>query len=231
MISKSLLIGLSSLGLVLGASVAPATAAAPAGGGEACAPEGRRLESITVKPGDAAAERAIVWSPQIASDSRKLIENRRISGPCARSVKAFLVSTATLESGEGFDFDPQGAVSPREAASQLEPAVLAASAPAGHGQFVMATRVDGRNDPQGVLTNYLGLWRKGNQWTVASFSQRGKDNVGAVKPLLTSTVPVKSITYFPAPDTRSGQISLTLQETPRTTNLLGFSWYHPQWFE
>lgn len=233
--TKSLLASLSSLGLILGACAALASNPAPladtGNAGAACAPAGQRLAALTVKPGDATADRAIVWAPQASTDGHKLIENRRVTGACAGGVKAFLVNTAMLESGEGFDFAQDGSVTAREAASLLKPVALTGPAPNQPGQFLGATRVDYRKDDQGLVSDYLGLWRDGDRWTVASFSQRGALNIGTVKSLLHSTVPVKSVTYFPAPDTRAGQISLTLRDTAQSTSLLGFSWRHDQWFE
>lgn len=228
-----LLTGLSSLGLLLSACGSPAVAGPQANvqdRGGACAPAGQRLAALSIRPGEAGADRAIAWAPQVAADTHKLVENRRVTGPCAKSVKAFMVNTALLDSGEGFDFGQDGAITPREPADLLRPAQLSGPAPQGKGQFLMATRVGYRKQADGLVTDYLGLWRDANRWTIASFSQRGAVNVGPVKPVLTSTLPVESITYFPALDTPSGQIGLTLRE-PSSTTLLGFSWRHSPWFE
>jgi len=229
-----LLTGLSSLGLFLSACTSAAVAGPSANMPDphaACAPAGQRLAAISIRPGEAGADRVIAWSPQVAADGHRLVQSRRVTGPCARSVKAFLVNTAVLESGEGFDFGEDGSITPREPADLLKPVVLAGPPPRGSGQFLMATRVGYRREAQALVSDYLGLWRDGNRWTIASFSQRGTVNAGPVKPVLTSTLPVESITYFPSLDTPSGQIALTLRDPSPTTTLLSFSWRHSQWFE
>jgi len=229
-----LLTGLSSLGLFLSACTSTAVAGPPTdmpGRGPACAPAGQRLAALSVKPGEAEVDRVIAWSPQVATDSHRLVENRRVTGPCAKTVKAFLVNTAVLESGEGFDFGKDGSITSREPADLLKPVTLAGPPPQNGGQFLMATRVGYRREAQALVSDYLGLWREGDRWTVASFSQRGALNTGPVKPVLTSTLPVEGVTYFPSLDTPSGQIALTLRETPLTTTLLSFSWRHSQWFQ
>lgn len=221
-----------SLALTVTIWLATSGAARPASAdGAACAPAGDRLAAIALETGEARTERAIAWTPAVAADAYRLTENRMVTGKCAASVTAFVPGMGILETGEGFAYDQNGGVKPHDPGEFFVSAVPKGSAPDRRGQFLSATRVDFRQTPDGLVTHYLGLWREGDRWTVASFSQRGGLNVGTVKPLLTSSLPLASVAYFPAPDTAAGQVALTLRQNPETTSLLAYSWRHPQWFD
>lgn len=91
----------------------------------------------------------------------------------------------------------------------------------------MAHRVGFRRDEGVLKTDYVGLWRDDRRSAVRAFSSLPDGGFTAPVPVLTSSLPLRSVTYFPAPDTPSGRLGL-VQEGPRgETRLISLDWSHP----
>ncbi|MGH8076118.1 MAG: hypothetical protein ACREPE_02170 [Lysobacter sp.] len=94
------------------------------------------------------------------------------------------------------------------------------------GTFVMAARVNSFG-PTSAGGNFVGLWRDDVGVRLYAFT---RDNAGAFsdpKLVLSSTLPLRSVSYFPAPDSPSGRLGL-VQEAGDEIRLLSLDWYHPQ---
>lgn len=79
--------------------------------------------------------------------------------------------------------------------------------------------------------DFVGLWQVGGKWLVQSFSMLADESFTAPRPVLTSSLPLRSVRYFPAPDTPSGRLEV-LQEQPNgSVRSLAFSWLHGSAFK
>jgi hypothetical protein len=88
------------------------------------------------------------------------------------------------------------------------------------GTFVMAAHVGGRAGAEG--TYYVGLWRGQGRYTVAGFWSR-EGGFSVPRKLLDSTLPLRSVAYFPAPDSNSGSLFL-VQDMGGVLRLSRYFW-------
>lgn len=75
--------------------------------------------------------------------------------------------------------------------------------------------------------DFVGLWRVSDGWTVQSFSQRADRTFTAPATIMTSALPLRSVRYFPAPDTQSGRLSVVQEQPEGAVRVLSYDWYHP----
>jgi len=89
-------------------------------------------------------------------------------------------------------------------------------------RLLSSVRVNSRK----VGGDFVGVWRVGNEWLVRSFSQREDRGFTTPRPVLTSRLPVRSLTYFPSPDSPSGRLELVQQQRDGRARSISFSWWH-----
>ena len=95
------------------------------------------------------------------------------------------------------------------------------------GEFVNASVVERARTIAGLEIRYVGLWKQQKRWLIGEFKALdGGKTTSAVVPLLTSDTPLRSVSYFPAPDTPSGGLSIVQAFSPTDTRVLHFSWWH-----
>jgi hypothetical protein len=188
------------------------------------------VPELRASPGDTAAATATITIPR-GVEGLALQDIRTLAGACREDVVGFELSLVFLRKGRQVVIEEGGGVSPvREALSSGR--FMAIKQEENHpvwdkGEFVMATRVDTRRFPDGSVTeSFIGVWKRRKASTVGVF-RRGPD--GAFSPpsvLLTSSLPILSVSYFPAPDAASGRVGIT-QEAPEGLRLVNAGWFHP----
>jgi hypothetical protein len=223
----------AALCVLVSTLAAGGSSGAPSAAASSCPPADQRLAALRAESiAPAVAAKAVDWAPEIEPDAHRLVYSHDLKGPCATSVAGSVMSAGALETGEGFDILPSGRLQRRDAAASLvAPAALQSPPPRlGGAKFIMASRVDSLRVDGKLTTDYVGLWRDKNEWIVASFSQRENANLGSARPILRSRLPLRAVNYFPALDSRSGQLSVTQEVDSQTLRILAFDWRHPTWF-
>lgn len=198
----------------------------------ACAPSGRRLADFKATAGDAAAAKATVtWSERIAVDPPRLVETEDLEGACAAFVVGYKMGQAVLRTGEGFEIRDHK-ITPNDRAEAARPSVVFARlAPdLGGAQLIAVDRVGYRRDGARLIADYVGLWQDPHGWMVASFFKAEGEDAGDARIVLQSKEPLLGLSYFPAPDTPAGRLTVIQQLSDDKVRVIGFDWFHPDWF-
>jgi hypothetical protein len=95
-----------------------------------------------------------------------------------------------------------------------------------NAEFLQADSVESVRTEAGLSTRYIGLWKQGRGALIAEFivSSDGARAMQAI-PLMKSDLPIRSIDFFPSPDTPSGSVTL-VQEAGQATRVVKFNWWH-----
>lgn len=161
--------------------------------------------------------------------SLELVNATQLKGACANQLTKFRMSNlffgdtavVTLGGQNGLDFtlNQRATLAPDHEmhASGGHPAWPNAT-------FVMASPVDNSQPEAGVGT-YVGLWKKGNESTVLAYRRASDGSFSTPSVVLTSSKPLRSVTYFPAIDSPSGRLGV-VQENADSVLLLSIDWFH-----
>jgi hypothetical protein len=167
-------------------------------------------------------------------DALELETVEQVDPPCASSVRATLMGLVQLADGRVFERNPDRTF-----------ALRTTSGPFGEDEYDTRTplqkslpRITGikplssvRVSARPVGGDFVGLWQVDGKWLVQSFSMLADQSITAPRSVLTSSLPLRSVMYFPAPDTPSGRLEV-LQEQPNgSVRSLAFSWWHGAAFE
>ena len=153
-----------------------------------------------------------------------------LSGPCAAEVEEALHELVRFSDGSVFRISSNGGalVPAMDAKSAFVPEDLQANEiPMFEGRrFIDADRYLSVRTGAGEEERYVGLWSDGKRWTVATFATTPGGG-GEVRCLLFhSNVPLRGLTFFPAPDTPAGQL-WTVQEGPSgEVRVVTIGWRH-----
>lgn len=198
----------------------------------ACAPSGRRLVDFKATSGDAvAAKAAVTWSERIALDPPRLVEVEDLEGACVTFVVGYKMGQAVLRTGEGFEIRDHKII-PNDRAEAARPsAAFARLAPdLGGTQLIAVDKVGYRRDGPRLIADYVGLWQDQHGWMVASFFKADGEDASDARVVLQSKEPLLGLSYFPAPDTPSGRLAVIQQLSDHKVRIIGFDWFHPDWF-
>lgn len=149
-----------------------------------------------------------------------------LSGKCAPLVEAALMvnNIIGLSNGDVYQITTSGiAPWPLAYSRMFQRADLSQSEipDIPNAQFVHAVRVE-RGE------RYVGLWKQKGDGLIVDFTvPAGSGQAADIRPLLRSSLPLRSVSYFPAPDTRSGGLYL-VQETPSGVRVIAFNWWHSE---
>lgn len=202
------------------------TAGRDAGAGGSCATAQGLVGSVHLAqlPIDRAK---LTLTPASPSNGVKVSSATVLRGACAKLVDAYMMGTVLFENGLSVTTQGYAArISNGENGERLlrahrviKPGQAHPTYP-GH-KFVMATNL---GFPDAKRRTFVGIWRGREGDVVASFSRQG-DSFSVPRPLLRSPLPVRSVTYFPAPDTPAGTLGL-VQEDRSGVTLYHLQWYH-----
>jgi hypothetical protein len=148
-----------------------------------------------------------------------------LTGPCAQAVQGFRVSQIAFSDDAVFDIGQEGQLTYSTRAHGLrrdQGVLLSATHPEIPGaRFIMADHVDGSAGRQALE---VGVWQSGTDYLVAAYIRRDAGLSVPVE-LVRAAHPIRSVTYFPAPDTNAGRLGL-LQETDTGMAIVSVNWNH-----
>lgn len=158
--------------------------------------------------------------------SFRLVGAMRFAGPCARAIRATSMGQVLLSDGQVFEQagpDRVYSARPNKGVWQDEydgRTAAQKSLPLLRGTVPLWTD---RVDWPGL---FVGVWKTGRTWVVASF-HLGKDGrLTTPEILLSSDRPLRSASYFPAPDTNAGLLELVQAQDDGSLLALAFAWNH-----
>lgn len=167
-------------------------------------------------------------------DSLRLVSGTQFSGPCASSVRAIVMDQVQMIDGSvlarnaspPFAYESQNSRRAFEDAYDTRTAAEKMLPKLGGTSPLDSERVNAKISGG----NFVGVWQIGDEWLVAAFVQRADRSFTTPSPILRSKLRVRSVQYFPSPDTPSG-VLYVLQEQPDTrTRVLTLSWFHREIF-
>lgn len=158
-----------------------------------------------------------------------------LHGPCAGNLvavhgPAFLFETRVALSWSGADRLAVTTNGPGLSAAIADRTLNTGPSLTGAERFVRASVVDRRRTAAGLETDYVGLWRGRTNSVVAIFTRRDDGVTSVPRPLLKAQG-LLSATYFPAPDTASGDVGLVQSRKDGSVRVLRLRWSHPGVFK
>ena len=151
-----------------------------------------------------------------------------LSGRCTPLVQAALLDKIGFSNGNVYQIEPEGIVPWQSLMPVFEQPKLDESAipEFPNAQFVQADDVGWHRTETGLAKRYVGLWRQAGSWLVADFKVLEGGKTIDVQPLLSSSLPLRSVSFFPAPDTPSGSLWLVQEEPSGNVRLIRLGWRH-----
>lgn len=197
--------------------------------GVACSAGSPALRELRLIPGDGAGARdSLRW---LVPGQLKLGDVSRLEGACAGRLQAFRMADVYLSDAVALQLGEDGQPHPSTDDAAGYRAVFAIGPGQPHptappGEFVMATAVQA-SAPGDRAGEFVGVWRQGSASKLYAFSRDAAGGFGAARPLLESSLPLRSVSYFPAPDSPSGRLGL-VQEAAGELRLISIDWFHPR---
>jgi hypothetical protein len=214
--------------LVLSLACCPAIAQAAATAAPAsCATPDRASALKPVPTGQTLWDIAIAVAGE-QQNNLSLANVSRLEGPCADQVYAFRMGQIFFEDGAVPDAGPgdRTAWSPNgKGLTNWSGEPLSADHPElGQARFVMAVNVDRANIANEKRSLDVGVWKTSDGYLLAAFI-RQQGSFSTPLELARSGRPIKSVTFFPAPDANSGRLGL-VQDTGAGIALVSLDWHH-----
>ena len=161
-----------------------------------------------------------------------IVEALAVSGACAGALRMVRMDNVLLADGSALRRTADNELMPRDPLSLAEETIDQGEAhPQGPGKFVMAFRAGYRRVDDTLKTDYVGIWQDGKRAVVAGYTSSPDAGYTTPRTVLSSSLPLRSVSYFPAPDTRSGRLGLLQKQADGTLRLIGVDWSHPGFFE
>jgi hypothetical protein len=168
------------------------------------------------------------FSILLAADQKNTLSLRNIKlleGACAEHAYAFRMPNLEFNDGAVFSLKSNGefAYSPKLKGltnfwggppSPTHPEIKRA-------QFIMSSKVDGAFDKRSLD---IGLWKMGNDFVIAAFV-RQEDEFSEPVELIRSRHPIRSVTFFPSPDSNTGTLGM-IGESESGIALISVDWNH-----
>lgn len=153
-----------------------------------------------------------------------------LTGACAPSVNATLLDKVGLVDGSVYQLKDDGLVAwPVPFDTMFDRVELAESRKPAlkNARFLHAVEVESKSTNLGIITRYLGVLQQGSGSVVVDFavSADGQQPI-KVRPLIRSMLPLRSVSYFPSPDTASGSIFLVQERSISEVRVLRLNWWH-----
>lgn len=150
-----------------------------------------------------------------------------LEGACVEKIYASKMGQVIFNDGEVFARNSNGnwiysgnekELTPLAGLDSLHyPLISAAS-------FIMASSVDQNGMNDGSATLSIGIWKTVDSYIVAAFIKR--NNVYTLPmEIVRSEKPLKSVTFFPSPDSNGGSLWL-LQNSEKEVSIISLGWDH-----
>lgn len=161
-------------------------------------------------------------------DTLRLVYVREFEPPCASFIGKSVMGAIQLTDGRSFQEHRNGGGYVVRDADIFEDeydrrtATERSLPKAGGTALLSSARVNTRR----VGADFVGVWHVGGKWLVQSFSQLEDRSFTEPRTVLTSSLPVRSVMYFPAPDTQSGRLEVVQEQPNGRARTLAFEWWH-----
>ena len=193
-----------------------------------CAATAERARGLTlVETGQSLADLSIT----IAADQEKRFLPARVTlleGPCADGVHAFRMSQFVFQDGAFYTAGLDGRLvhaTDTAGLTHFWSGLFFTDHPAiSQARFSMAANVDFSSKPDDTPLLRVGVWQAGETWLLAAFI-RQQQGYSAPVELLRSRQPIRSVSYFPSPDTNTGRLGLVV-DSEKTIALVSLDWDH-----
>lgn len=157
-----------------------------------------------------------------------LLDVAVLKGSCANDVFAVRMSQIEFNDGKVFSGTRDGKFTqiPRIKGLTNLPSspLLVGPPPIDEAQFVTASKVDSADINNDIRSLDIGIWKKGKSYILAAYTRK-TSGAGSPINLITSRCEIKSVTFFPSPDSNSGKITLLLQ-TEIGPTVVSLNWDH-----
>lgn len=157
-----------------------------------------------------AIERTLRLPPGDLAGHMAIVSGHAVRGRCANAIRAYFLGNAIMSNGRVIAVSEHAdRPAPGRTFDEAELITNAAAVPriAGH-RFVTAVRIAYRQTPRGLETRFLGIWGQGGRSVVSSFARQPDGRYTVPRPVLYSTLPLRSIRYLPSPDTSAGRVDI-----------------------
>ena len=169
----------------------------------------------------------------IAPDTLRIASAEQFDRPCAAEVQKSSMGSVQLADGRAFqEIHETGRYKPRDTSAfedeyDRRTAIERNSPRLADSALLSSDRVNSRR----VGGDFVGVWKVGKRWLVQSFSQRNDRTFTQPRQVFASSLPLRSVMYFPGPDTPSGRLEVVQEQPNGAVRLLAFDWWHASAFE
>lgn len=136
-----------------------------------------------------------------------------LEGQCSDEVFAVRMNQIEFNDGKIFSNKQDGKFSYAPGIKGLTnlpgPPILVGPPPVDQAKFLTASKVDSGNVDGDIRSLDLGIWKESESYMVAAYTRR-KNGASSPTELLRSKYEIKSVTFFPSPDSNSGKITILL---------------------
>ena len=193
-----------------------------------CTASAERGRGLTlVETGQSLADLSIT----IATDQAKRFLPARVTlleGPCADGVHAFRMSQLVFQDGAFYIAGLDGRLvhaTDTAGLTQYWSGLFFTDHPEiSQARFSMAANVGFSSKLDDAPLLRVGVWQAGETWLVAAFI-RQQQGYSAPVELLRSRQPIRSVSYFPSPDTNTGRLGLVV-DSGKAIALVSLDWDH-----
>lgn len=193
-----------------------------------CAATAERARGLTlVETGQSLGDLSIT----VATAQEKRFLPARVTlleGPCADGVQAFRMSQFVFTDGvfytAGLDGRLVHATDTAGLTAYWEGQRFTDHPQINQARFIMAANVDFSSKLDDAPLLRVGVWQTGETWLVAAFIRQQQGYSVPVE-LLRSRQPIRSVSYFPSPDTNTGRLGLVV-DSGKTIALVSLDWDH-----
>lgn len=206
-------------------SAAPLSASGPAGAVD-CTEAATPFVGQPMAPQE--IEAALIRAEDVTAEELSTTFVTTYSGPCAPLIAESNLGQIRLSNGAVYVFR-DGSFVPKDGPLTLfEPSSLGAGQipEFGDARFIHSEEFEVRRIGGGLERRYVGVWQDGASWIVAEFKVSIGGEVSEPRPLLRSSLPLRSVSFFPSPDTNSGSLYLVREATENEVRVARLSWWH-----
>lgn len=212
-------------------------------GESSCAVAGRVPASLQVATGSVEEVlptlTILTWA---GGDNLKIAEVLKVTGDCRRSLAGFTGTALRMQGDFSVPVSATGEMAPAASVAPLRtvpriPDVVHddhSHIAVDFGEFVSGTPLSANPAPR-ATEFFLGVWRPAQRFagggqgipasTVGVYARTSDGIFSSATPLIRSSMPLRAISYVPAPDGQGGIVGL-VQDAPGETRLIAVRWAH-----
>ncbi|UUL82575.1 hypothetical protein [Sphingomonas qomolangmaensis] len=155
-----------------------------------------------------------------------------VTGPCAAILQSFKGGTYNLDNGTKLNREYGGDSATLSASGFPVPIPLPETAvPEADGDFLMADKMGTIKVGDRLVDTYVGVWKLPATTLVRAFQTEEDRAVGRPQTIFASRQPIRSITYFPSPDSPSGTLNVVMDAGKGAARAIEMGWQHPGLFK